>query len=239
MAPIASLQSWLQAWSTFAEVLSAIFPSCAPHLWRYQAFIVRSSQRFQTAAWLQYDMLFRRKIAIDSDLVASCLAADTLLPQLACYTCGTSGHLASECPTRQASSSTATCHICKAPGHYAPHLSAGFQPKATSSAKNIRRPRPNYVQAPQPSAVNTAAPSAPPYSGTETTEYAGLATIATDAMSVCNARGITPRETALGSPAETPRNSCIHQEGSLTNPSCSGYLPYLPIYPRLHLIRPL
>ncbi len=71
--------------------------------------------------------------------------------------------------------------------------------------------------------------SRPAYSGTETTEYAGLATIATDAMSVCNARGITPRETALGSPAETPRNSCIHQEGSLTNPSCSGYLPYLPL----------
>ncbi len=68
VAPIASLQSWLQAWSTFAEVLSAIFPSCAPHLWRYQAFIVRSSQRFQTAAWLQYDMLFRRKIALDASL---------------------------------------------------------------------------------------------------------------------------------------------------------------------------
>ncbi len=27
VAPIASLQSWLQAWSTFAEVLSAAFPT--------------------------------------------------------------------------------------------------------------------------------------------------------------------------------------------------------------------
>ena len=99
VAPIASLQSWLQAWSTYAEVLSAAFPKRAPHLWRYQAFIVRSSQRFQVTAWLQYDLLFRRKLALDptaswsttdSDLVATCLAADTLRPNLACFTCGDS-----------------------------------------------------------------------------------------------------------------------------------------------------
>ncbi len=104
VAPIASLQLWLQAWSTYAEVLSAAFPKRAPHLWRYQ---VRSSQRFQVTAWLQYDLLFRRKLALDPTASwsttdsATCLAADTLRPNLACFTCGDSRHMAAECPSRQ------------------------------------------------------------------------------------------------------------------------------------------
>ena len=105
VAPIASLPSWLQAWGTFAEVLSGVSP---PHLWRYQSFIVRSSQRFKEHAWLQYDLFFRRKMAldpslswsaIDTELVASCLSADTIRSQLACFACGESSHLA---PGRQA-----------------------------------------------------------------------------------------------------------------------------------------
>ncbi len=59
VAPIASLQSWLQAFSTFSEVLS---PSIAKQLWRYQSFIICSSQCFQPHAWLQYDLQFRRKL---------------------------------------------------------------------------------------------------------------------------------------------------------------------------------
>ncbi len=38
VAPIAYLPSWLQAWGTFAEVLSGVSPRLAPHLW---SFIVR------------------------------------------------------------------------------------------------------------------------------------------------------------------------------------------------------
>ncbi len=62
VAPIASLQSWLQAFSTFAEVLSSASPSIAKQLWRYQSFIICSSQCFQPHAWLQYDLQFRRKL---------------------------------------------------------------------------------------------------------------------------------------------------------------------------------
>ncbi len=152
VAPIASLPSWLQAWGTFAEVLSGVSPRLAPHLWRYQSFIVRSSQRFKEHAWLQYDLFFRRKMAldpslswsaIDNELVASCLSADTIRSQLACFACGESSHLASECPGRQAALPDAACFICKEPGHFAkacPHLASGFTPKTSTFAASFKPP---------------------------------------------------------------------------------------------------
>ncbi len=139
VAPIASLQSWLQAFSTFSEVLSSASPSIAQQLWRYQSFIIRSSQRFQPHAWLQYNLQFRRKLAsdptclwssIDTELVASCLSADTVRPQVICFSCGAANHMATECPNSQLSGST--CTICRESGHISktcPLLSVGLQKK--------------------------------------------------------------------------------------------------------------
>ena len=190
VAPIASLQSWLQAWSIFAEVLSAASPRVAPKLWRYQAFIVRSSQRFQPHAWLQYDLHFRRKLALDpsiswsstdNELVASWLSADTLPPQLACYACGGSNHLASECPARQAGDSgsfAVSCNICKDSGHITkncPHLATGFHQRTDSASTALSQPRPpprkprqipsfpRSVQLPPSSTAGSAAPMAQPF----------------------------------------------------------------------------
>ena len=63
---IAGLESWLEAWSIYAAVLSSHKPHLAPQLFPYQAFITRSSCRFQPYAWLQYDAQFRLKIASNS-----------------------------------------------------------------------------------------------------------------------------------------------------------------------------
>ena len=130
LAPISSLESWLQAWSIFAEVLSAAKPHLASHLFKYQAFIVRSSQRFHQHAWLQYDMQFRLKLAanpsglwstMDTELVATWLSADATKSKKACFSCGSSAHFAPDCPFRYsgASDSSQRCAVCKKWGHIA------------------------------------------------------------------------------------------------------------------------
>ena len=88
VAPITSLETWLQAWSIFAEVRSVARPGMSPLLFRYQSFIIRSSLHIQTHAWLQYDCQFCLKLAadpsilwaiVDTELVATWLSADMLL----------------------------------------------------------------------------------------------------------------------------------------------------------------
>ena len=56
---ITGLDTWLQAWSLFASVLSSHKPHLAPDLFSYQSFVARSSGKFQSYAWLQYNAPFR------------------------------------------------------------------------------------------------------------------------------------------------------------------------------------
>ena len=86
VAPITSLETWLQAWSIFAEVLSVARSGMSPLLFRYQSFIIRSSLRFQTHAWLQYDRQFRLKLAADPSISwASVDRACSYLALSRCY----------------------------------------------------------------------------------------------------------------------------------------------------------
>lgn len=88
----------------FQKRLPSSGPTRRPSLrWKYQCLITRFSQRFQTYAWLQYDMLFHLKIAsnpdmtwavVNPELVATWLTADATKQKLVC-------HLSSDCPLNQ------------------------------------------------------------------------------------------------------------------------------------------
>ncbi len=126
--PILSLDTWLEAWSLFAEVLSKHRPHLAPSLFHYQAFISRTSQRFQPSAWLQYDRQFRLKLAschslswasTDPELVATWLSADAARPKRTCYSCGSTSHLSSACPSKAQQAASFTCSVCSGHGHAA------------------------------------------------------------------------------------------------------------------------
>ena len=55
---ITNLDKWLEVWSVFAGVLTSHNSQLAPELFSYQAFISRTSRKFQSYAWLQYDAQF-------------------------------------------------------------------------------------------------------------------------------------------------------------------------------------
>ncbi len=125
---ITGLDSWLEAWSIYAAVLSAHRPNVAPDLFQYQAFITRSSTKFQPYAWLQYDAQFRMKMASDpagrwssteSGLVATWLSADATKRQATCFSCGSPDHLSAECPLRTSKRSASPCPVCNIAGHLA------------------------------------------------------------------------------------------------------------------------
>ena len=65
---ITSLDTWLEAWSLYATVLAAAKPHLAPDLLKHPSFIIRTSQKFQTYAWLQYDFQFRLKLTANSSM---------------------------------------------------------------------------------------------------------------------------------------------------------------------------
>ena len=60
---ITNLDTWLEAWSLYATVLTVAKPRLAPDLFRYWSFITRASRIFQPYAWLQYDSQFQFKLA--------------------------------------------------------------------------------------------------------------------------------------------------------------------------------
>ena len=115
---IADFQGWIEAWSIYAAVLASYYPHLAPRLFHYQHFMTLKSRSFQAQAWLRYDSEFRLKLAangswhyeaVDTELWASCFAADGLVasqpPPLACYSCGSSAHFYAACPHRRLPSS--------------------------------------------------------------------------------------------------------------------------------------
>ena len=128
---ITGLELWLEAWSIYAAVLSSHKPQLAPQLFQYQAFITRSSSRFQLYAWLQYDTQFRLKLAsnphacwssTDPELVATWLSADATKKKSTCFYCGSPDHMSADCPLRASSSikhSASPCPVCNSPGHTA------------------------------------------------------------------------------------------------------------------------
>ena len=54
LATVTDLQSWTEAWSVFAAVLTSFYPHLAPRLFSYQHFIALKSRPFLPAVWLRY-----------------------------------------------------------------------------------------------------------------------------------------------------------------------------------------
>jgi hypothetical protein len=54
---------WTECYATLAAVLSAAYPDKAPQLFAYLWTITKASRTFDSAAWLSYDMAFRRQAA--------------------------------------------------------------------------------------------------------------------------------------------------------------------------------
>ena len=146
---ITGLESWLEAWSIYAAVLSSHKPHLAPDLFQYQAFITRSSCRFQPYAWLQYDALFRLKMAsnpgtcwssTDPELVATWLSADATKCTSTFFSCGNPDHMSADCPLRAPPKNYASCcPVCNISGHMArdcPQLASNKQSKTSSRAKD-------------------------------------------------------------------------------------------------------
>ena len=103
---VASLDTWLEAWSLYAGALASQFPSLAPDLFAYQGFISRKSRKFQPHAWLSYDTRFRQRLALnpsmawstpDPELVASYMSSGATKRRVTCYLCGYADHLAPDC----------------------------------------------------------------------------------------------------------------------------------------------
>ena len=102
-----------------------------PDLFRYQNFITRQSRHFKAYAWLQYNAQFRLKLAsnpsikwfdTDTELIPTWLSADAAREKPACFACGNSEHLASDCPWKvsgTSNSSVLNCPVCNASGHAA------------------------------------------------------------------------------------------------------------------------
>ena len=63
---IHGLQTWMKAWTLYLEILGFYHPHLWEQLVRYQGIIVRYSFEFSDFAWLKYDSLFRRTVALDS-----------------------------------------------------------------------------------------------------------------------------------------------------------------------------
>ena len=91
---VASLDTWLEAWSLYAGALASQLPSLAHDLFAYQGFISRNSQKFQPHAWLSYDTRFRQRLALnpslawstpDPELVASYLSSEVTKRRVTCY----------------------------------------------------------------------------------------------------------------------------------------------------------
>ena len=126
---ITSLDTWLEAWSLYATVLAAAKPQIAPDLFKYQSFITRTSRRFQTYAWPQYDSQFRLKLAAnpsmrwsisDPELIATWLSADATKIKQPCFTCGSPDHFATNCPLKPLSTAPGLrCPVCNKVGHTA------------------------------------------------------------------------------------------------------------------------
>ena len=161
ISPITSLEAWLQAWSIFAEVLSVARPGISPLLFRYQSFIIRSSQRFQTHAWLHYDRQFRLKLAadpsiswasVDTELVATWLSADATRSRRACFKCGSYSHYASSCtkPATESGDTSQRCPGCNKRGHL-PRACPLLHPSSAQPGPSDSYPGPGRSNAFRPS----------------------------------------------------------------------------------------
>ena len=146
---ITNLDTWLEAWSLYATVLVTAEPHLAPDLFKYQGFITRTSRRFQTYAWLQYDSQFRLKLAAnptmrwsvsDPELIATWLSADATKIKQPCFTCGSPDHFAPNCPLKAPSTAPGLrCPVCNKVGHSAREcsmLSRDFRSQPRSQASS-------------------------------------------------------------------------------------------------------
>ena len=100
---IASLQSWLEAWTIYCCIVADQQPSKSSELLGYQLIILQSAKKFRWAAVADYDTQFRQRASrcseglwnkTDMDLYAHCFTGQSLP---ICSACHKPGHLAASC----------------------------------------------------------------------------------------------------------------------------------------------
>ena len=60
---VTDIHVWTECFATMAAILSATFPSKAPHFFAYLRIITKASRTFDSSAWASYDMAYRRQAA--------------------------------------------------------------------------------------------------------------------------------------------------------------------------------
>ena len=100
---IASLQSWLEAWTIYCCIVANQQPSKSSELLGYQLIVLQSAKKFRWAAVADYDTQFRQRASrcsevlwnkTDMDLYAHCFTGQSLP---ICSACHRPGHLAASC----------------------------------------------------------------------------------------------------------------------------------------------
>ena len=119
---ISNFNAWAVAWSNFLRVYSHFYPLRVSELIRYQSIIFDFASQFSFSAWLNYDRMFRFRMAqnpslswdrVDDDLYNRFLRHAPL--QNLCYLCRNFGHFASACPLRAGATSAENHSPFRAP----------------------------------------------------------------------------------------------------------------------------
>ena len=115
-----NFHTWCRVWTTFLEICSYFHPHLTEKLIRYQSIIVRFAGTFKDYAWINYDNMFRAKVALtchlqwdseDSRLYNKVLKGNEKLvlvksqsrapAHTGCFKCGKPGHIAKFCHGRE------------------------------------------------------------------------------------------------------------------------------------------
>ena len=73
---VTDLHSWLQAWTAYLIVRSTASPDLTSQLLAYQRTIVEAAAMYRPAAWLNYDVAFRRQASANSSTRWDAIALD-------------------------------------------------------------------------------------------------------------------------------------------------------------------
>ncbi len=110
---IASIESWLDAFTIYSLLLVENCPARFSDLMRYEAYVRKLASEFEGVAWVRYDRLFRQKMASnkslswatpDTQLFTDCF---TGMARTGCRLCSAPDHRVDQCGFRHISATSA------------------------------------------------------------------------------------------------------------------------------------